>query len=407
MTIPRTAVPLAVGAGCLVTITIVAAATWQAEDAARSPIVPDGGWNPVYVAAVIASLVLYLAGIWLVRRRHAALVPVVVLAVAIQLAALAAPLLYSTDAYTYWAIGRVGAVHGGNPYVDPPSDWPNDPAYELMGAQWRDDTAAYGPLWVLTTEGVALAAGDSPDAAAWLFKAIAAAGSIALVLAAVAAASQRNRAFAAAFVGWNPVLALQFAGGSHTDTWMMAFPVLGLALATAGRRRLGAALWPIGIGIKWLPVILLPMLAARERLRFGWRGLGLAGIAVVAVATVAYGLHWVAAATPISSQLRRASSTSIAYYAELWLGVPQVRVGQLLAVLFVVAYAWLLREAWRGRMRLGLTLGLFCLSLSWLPAWYVAWPIAFAAIEDDRAARWVVLGLTTWLMRDAITEWPS
>ena len=76
-------------------------------------------------------------------------------------------------------------------------------------------------------------------------------------------------------------------------------------------------------------------------------------------------------------------------------------------MLFVIAYLWLLREAWRGRMRLGLTAGLFCLSLSWLPAWYVAWPISLAATEEDTAARWIALGLTAWLLRDAITEWPS
>jgi hypothetical protein len=62
----------------------------------------------------------------------------------------------------------------------------------------------------------------------------------------------------------------------------------------------------------------------------------------------------------------------------------------------------LLRSAWRGRTRLGLTAGLFCLSLAWLPAWYVAWPVALAGVEDDRAARVLALGLTAWLLRDAI-----
>jgi hypothetical protein len=82
--------------------------------------------------------------------------------------------------------------------------------------------------------------------------------------------------------------------------------------------------------------------------------------------------------------------------------VPQFRVTELLTLLFGIAYLVLLRQAWHGRARLGLTAGLFCLALSWLPPWYVAWPVAFAAVEEDRAARWLALGLTAWLLRDAI-----
>ncbi len=401
MTGARRSAPLAAGLGCLVAIVVVAAATWHADETALSPIEPDGAWGTAYLLAVLASFPLYVGGAWLVRRHGAPVIAVAAIAAAIQLTPLAAPLLYSTDAYTYWDYGRIGAVHGGNPYVDPPSDWPDDPAYSLMGAQWHDTTSAYGPLWTMTSEGVALAAGDSADRAAWLFKTIAAVASVALVLAA-AAAAPAGRAFAAAFVGWNPVLALQFAGGGHNDTLMMAFPVAGLALLAVGRRRLGAALWPVGIGIKWLPLIFLPLLAARYRRGFGWRGLAISALAVAAVATGLYGIHWIHAASPISSQLKRASSTSIPHYAELWLGVPQYRVTQVLAILFAVAYLWLLRSAWRGRSRLGLTAGLFCLSLAWLPAWYVAWPVSLAAIERDRAARWIALGLTAWLLRDAI-----
>jgi hypothetical protein len=324
------------------------------------------------------------------------------IAVVLQLIPLAAPLLYSTDAYTYWAYGRVGAVHGGNPYVDAPSRWPDDPAHERMGAQWRDTTAAYGPLWILGSEGVARAAGEEPSRATGLFKLIAALASIGLVSAVAWATPRPGKLLAVVLVGWNPVIPLQFAGGGHNDTLMMALPVAGLALLAAGRARLGAALWPVGIGIKWLPALALPLLAAKYRRGFGWSGLLASGVVVAALATAAYGFDWIRAATPISTQLRRASSTSIPYYVEQWVGVPQFRVTQVLAVLFAVAYGWLLREAWRGRARVGLALGLFCLSLSWLPAWYVAWPLSMAAIERDRTAVWVALGLTVWLLRDAV-----
>ncbi len=384
-----------------VAVALAAGATWTAGETALSPIRPEGGWLPAYRIAVVASLVLYVAGAWLVRARGARLAAVVAIAAVVQLAPLAAPQLFSTDVYSYWDYARIASVHGGNPYIDLPSNWPNDPAYRLMGNQWHHVTSAYGPLWTAASEGVAKASGTSKDTTAWLFKTIAALSALALLAVVVLAA--RDRPFAAAFVGWNPVLAFHLAGGGHNDALLMAFPIAGLALAAAGRRELGGALWPFGVAVKWLPLLFLPLVLARDRLRFGWRGLLGAGAVVAAASTALYGIHWLHAARPISSQLRRASSTSIPYYVEKWIGIDQYRVTQVLAMLFALAYLWLLRDAWRrGTARLGLTAGLFCLSLSWLPAWYTVWPVSLAAIEEDRVARWIAVLLTAWLLRDAV-----
>jgi hypothetical protein len=393
--------PLALGLGVLAAVAIASGATWTAPATALSPIKPEGGWLPAYRIAVVAALVLYVAGAWLVRSRGARLAAVIAIAAAVQLTPLAAPQLFSTDVYSYWDYGRIASEHGGNPYIDLPSRWPDDPAYPLMGNQWHHVTSAYGPLWTVTSEGVGKISGTSSDTTAWSFKTIAAIS--ALLLVAVVVFAARNRPFAAAFVGWNPVLAFHLAGGGHNDALLMAFPIAGLGLAAAGRRELGGSLWPFGVAVKWLPLLLLPLVLARDRLRFGWRGFAAATVAIAAVSTALYGVHWVHAAKPISSQLRRASSTSVPYYVEKYAGIDQYRVTQVLAVLFALVYVWLLRDAWRrGRARLGLTAGLFCLSLSWLPAWYTVWPVSLAALEDDALARWIAVALTAWLLRDAV-----
>jgi hypothetical protein len=103
-----------------------------------------------------------------------------------------------------------------------------------MGANWRDTTTVYGPVFTLASEGHAAAAGDSPAVAAWVYKAL---GALAmLALTALAAFLGRERAFAAAFVGWNPLLAVHFAGGGHNDAWMMALVLGALALGAVGKR---------------------------------------------------------------------------------------------------------------------------------------------------------------------------
>ena len=95
---------------------------------------------------------------------------------------LAGPLLVSTDAWTYWEYGRIAAVHDGDPYVDTPSQFPDDPAYDKAGADWRGTTSVYGPAFTLLSECVALVSGSSAAAAAWIFKVLAALGVLACTL---------------------------------------------------------------------------------------------------------------------------------------------------------------------------------------------------------------------------------
>ena len=396
----RALVPLAAGAGALVAVAVAVAATRTAEATTGSPIVPADGWTWPYRLAVALALLLYVAGVVALRRRRAPLAAVAVLACAIQLAPLAAPLLLSKDAYIYWAYGRIAAVHGENPYTTPPEATRGDPAAELVAQDWIGTTAPYGPLWVLASEGTARAASDDPDGAMSLFKLLAAAG--ALALTAGAALASRRPAFAAAFVGWNPLIALHHAGGAHNDAWMMAFVVAGIALAVRGRAQLGGAAWAAGLAVKWFPIVLLPLelVGSRRGARpFGVLGFLAGGAALAVVATVRFGVDWPRALVPIGNQAQRWNSLSLVHHLTQ-LGIPGRPATAALALLFALAYLWLLREAWRGRVRLALASGLFALSLAWLAPWYATWAIALAAVEEDRAARWLALGLTVYFVRD-------
>ena len=78
----------------------------------------------------------YLAGLFRLDRAGGQVrrKTVILLACAVQLLPLAGPVLLSTDVYTYWDYARISTVHGGNPYEDEPSEYPEDPAYPLMGS---------------------------------------------------------------------------------------------------------------------------------------------------------------------------------------------------------------------------------------------------------------------------------
>ena len=365
----------------------------------------ESQWAWLYLGAMVAAFAAYLAGLYLLSRASGRSLrkAVVALACAIQLVPLAGPVLLSTDVYTYWDYARISTEHGGNPYVDEPADYPADVAYPLMGSRWHETTSVYGPGFTLASEAHASVVGASADAAAWLYRGLAAAAMVALVL--LAARLSSRPAFAAAFVGWNPLLAVHFAGGGHNDAWMMVLVLAALALTASGRTVLAGVSWALAIAIKWVPLLFLPLryLEARKTgRRVDHWGL-VAGLGtIVTIATIRYGFSWFGAAGPLATNLaedraKYAIPTRIAS-----LGLSEGAVAIVFALTFVVAYVWLLREAWRGWARLALTAGILLVCTSWLVPWYAVWAVPLAAVEEDRTARVLALVLSAYLIRVAV-----
>jgi hypothetical protein len=392
--------PAAAGAAVLALVGACVAFAWVDG----SPLVPAAGgrlagdraWGAAFLGCLAAAFLAYLGGLWLLRRggRFAL---VAALAVAIQLAPLAAPPLLSSDVYTYWDYGRIAAVHGGNPYRDAPADFAQDPALAHVGADWRDTSSVYGPAFTLASESFAPV--DSHDVAAWIYKALAA---VCVLAAAFLAASRSARpVYALAFVGWNPVLAIHFAGGGHNDAWLAALVLLAVWANGRGRVQLAGVAWCLSVLVKWIPLLLLPLRALQARStsrRVGHLGFAVTAVVVLALATWRYGLAWAGA---VFGNAGRETSYAIPHRLEQ-LGLAHGLAVGLCVAAFAVAYAWLLREAWRGRDRLGLATALLLLALPYLAVWYVAWTVPLAAAEDDRPAQLLGLGLCAYLLRQTI-----
>jgi hypothetical protein len=355
-----------------------------------SPLEPVGGGRAhgsgrlglLFVALLAGAFVTYLAGLALVRR-GAMFRTVFALACAIQLAPLAAPLLISTDAWTYWSYARLR-----DPYAQTPSQ--DEVSARHAGAAYLRSTSAYGPAFTLASKPVALT--SSAAVAAWTFKTAAALG----VLAATWLVARR-RAFAAALVGWNPVVAVHFGGGGHNDALMVALVAVALALGDRGRARAAGVAWSLSVLVKWVSLVLLPLrgLEARTlRRHVDHAGFAVTTVVLLAAATVLWRLHWLHAVVPLARDAARTTS----YALPSRTGLPW----WLFAAAYAVAYAWLLREAARGRARGGLALALLLPALPYLIAWYVLWPLAVSAYDDDDAAVVVTLVLCAYLLPQRI-----
>ena len=397
--------PLAAGVATACLVGVASATAWRDG----SPLVPregglaEQGTARLFLVLVAAAFVAYLAGLVLLRRRALALHAAILVAAAVQLVPLASPLLLSTDAWTYWGYGWIAAEGGGNPYVDPPSAFPESPAALYLGADWRDTTSVYGPAFTLVSEPVARIAGSSADTAAWLFKGLAALA----VLAATVAASRSSRrpALAAAFVGWNPVLAIHAGGGGHNDALVGALVATAVALGVHRRSSASGAVWALAALVKWVPLVFfaLAALAARARARStGTLALVATLVAGGAVATWRYGLHWLGALGPLAENAVRRTSYALPSRLEQ-LGLPHgVALGIAFALL-AAGLAWLARDALAGRARLGTAACLVLATTPYLAVWYLAWAVPLAAPEDDdRLARLAALGLTAYLLPQTI-----
>ena len=394
----------AVGAALAVLVAAAALLAWG--DGAPSRAVAGGlqgveGSAWPFLGLLIAAYAVYALGLAVVRRGATRRCAVAV-AVVVQLSPLAAPLLLSTDAWSYWSYGWI-ARSGESPYDVVPADDPANPALPAMGADWRDTTSVYGPVFTLVSEPVALVAGDDADVAAWAFKALAAAAVLAATL--LAARLARRPPLAAAYVGWNPLLAIHAAGGGHNDALVGALLLAALALEGARRTRLAGVVWAAAILVKWVPA---PLLALRlvspsvER-----RGRLAAAVAVslallAALTTWRYGTSWLGAAAPLVENAARETSYAVPARLEQ-LGMPDRLALTAAALALAVGAAVLVRQARRGAPRLGSAACVLLLTTPYLAVWYLAWAVPLAgADDDDRFARGCLLALGAYLLPQAV-----
>ena len=115
-----------------------------------------------------------------------------------------------------------------------------------------------------------------------------------------------------------------------------------------------------------------------------------------------YGFAWLGAVVPLAENLEKQAVYSIPHRLS-GLGISEDAAASCSAACFVLAFVWLLREAWRGRARLALAASLLLLATPWLVPWYAVWAVSLAAFdEDDRLARALALVISAYLLRDAV-----
>ncbi|MFN0249286.1 MAG: glycosyltransferase 87 family protein [Kofleriaceae bacterium] len=387
---------LVLGVAIIGALVTAVAASW-AEDSLLVPRhgghpVGDPYWSWVFRWCLVGAFAAYAGAALLAARQRLSLRVAIAFGVVIQLLPLAGPLILSTDAWTYWDYGRIDVVHDANPYVQTPAAFPDDPAYPHVGRRWVHTPSVYGPAFTMATAPIALVAGESSDAAAWLFKSLAALAMIAAMLGVGRIA--RRPALATVVVGWSPLLAVQAGGAGHNDAWIAALAIGAIVAARAGRPIVAGATWAIAALVKWVPLLLVPSiaLAALARLRTNREELRViiracVGFAIVASITIAiafarYGDAWLDAFAPLMRNAQNPSGYSLTVRLEL-LGAPTLVARFLPYVLLGIAGLVVLLDALRGRTRSGLVMVAIVACSPLIAPWYLLWAVPLATTDED------------------------
>ena len=231
-----------------------------------APGLSDAAFSVALVSMLLGYLAVVTLADWLSPR---------VVAVALGLSVLAlvlAPVLLSSDLFGYIGYGRLGLLHGLNPYEHGVIAGRPDPVVPLI--YWQHPSSPYGPLFTL---GSYLPAAHSLPAQVWAYKAV---GGLAL-LCSVWLVWRVGSLRAALFVGANPVLLVYGVGGGHNDLIVMALVFAALALLTRRRGAVSGLALAAAVGVKVTGGLALPfvLLGSEQRRRVAL-GLGVGGATV-------------------------------------------------------------------------------------------------------------------------------
>jgi hypothetical protein len=307
------------------------------------------------------------------------------------------PPLQLTDVFNYLGYGRLGGLHGLNPYTHVIGAINYDPVYRL--ASWRNLTSPYGELFTALSYPLSFL----PLAVAyWILKVITVVAALAFVWVVTFCARRlgRDPRFALAFVALNPVFVIYAVGGFHND-FLMLLPFMGaIALVLTGRDRAAGAVLMLAVAVKFTAILLLPFMLVATWADRRWLRV-LAGAVLAAIPLVVGSIALYGFSLPnLSDQSTLLTDYSIPQVVGLALGIGGGTPG-LLTVAKVAVVATVVYLVWRRREWLSAagwaTLALVA-SLSWLMPWYVIWLLPLAALGTSIRLRRAAIVLTLFLV---------
>jgi hypothetical protein len=232
------------------------------------------GGNSAYARLIIAFVILgflYWGSFRLVSRQvrgRAGWMIVIVGMLAYILVFLFMAPFDAADIYDNIMHGRILGVHNANPFEQVIANYPDDPFFRYTA--WKRAHSAYGPLWEILAGLAARLAGDGIIANVLAFKILPGLfhlASVAIIYFYLRAHAPEKALGGVLLLGWNPVLLYESWGNGHNDMAMAFWFLLAFWWLSKRRYSLGILALLLGTLVKFIPVLLIPvviMIALRD-----------------------------------------------------------------------------------------------------------------------------------------------
>ncbi len=418
--------PLPFLGGCALALLAASAATWArflAEGSLR--LVPNTRAN--LLAQGMVGVALLWVGLAALRRlertEQHSVTGLVRASLILQLCALPALALTSSDIFSYLAYGALSAL-GKNPCLLGPSALGQGPVLALVSPRWADAPSSYGPIlnllgWLVGEIGRLVGSPVWGAGAAYkLLAAAATAGAIVCAAKTARALGTRVAAQGLAAIALSPLLAWELTAQGHNDAVMVCALCAFAWAAARGKDGLGALALGVGVlakaGIAPLLLLWLVVMWRRSpRRALGWAA-ALALFAMLAWAPFWAGWETLRGVGATAGGNLERHTNSLQDLLNLLLTpvwpavkVPLFRSFQIAS--FAVLGVGTLWAALKVRDAAGLAhagiailLGYF-LTTPWFEPWYATWLLPLCLLERDPrwqrlVARYAVLSVVQYAL---------
>lgn len=195
-----------------------------------------GGHMLEFLALICLACILYLSVAYLLTRLPAVgnyrSIHLLIWSVTLLcgLSFIFAPSMLSHDIFSYANYGRLQALYHANPYLTPPSHFPQDTFTRYN--DWREVLSTYGPFWQTVCNLFSFPIGNQPGYAILTYRSL---GLIThllniLLIGGILRAlgrSPRTITLGMLLYAWNPLVLEEACLGGHNDGFMLLFILLG------------------------------------------------------------------------------------------------------------------------------------------------------------------------------------
>jgi hypothetical protein len=334
----------------------------------------------------------------------------------------------STDIFDYIFRGWMAARYDANPYIDLPNAFKSDPLFKYIG--WPNAPSAYGPLWELMSARMSALGGQSVWLNILLHKVLALATFLVcgLVITRMVREWKPQAEMLAGVIWlWSPLGLWEIVAIGHNDGFLILSMLLAIWATNHNRHRWAVVALVVGALFKFLPIILLPLVAAhglRGRTTWGTRIRFCAEIAAISAVLIvlAYLPYWEGPNTLQNIAVREkflnaAPLAIVTYTLSQWWNIDTVRptISSIGSGLLFVGILWQMWHVWRHGRDLraacfGLLVWYLIVASQWFQPWYVLWLMALLALRPDRLAfgwleTWAAFSQASYLLQYFILYW--